>query len=123
MKKLMNVIGLVSAIAWSLGICFKMIHYQGDMFLTTYGALIFSLVFVPWRVIVWHKENPASTRLEKVMILFALLSALFTGVPIIMALAHTDAMVVQYLFFAGAVFFSFGFLPILFFNLYKKAIA
>ncbi|HEY3402184.1 MAG TPA: hypothetical protein VGK59_02290 [Ohtaekwangia sp.] len=123
MKKIMNVIGLVSAMAASMGICFKLLHLQGNMFLTTYGVLIFSLVYVPWQVAVWHKANPESTRMEKVMLVFALLYGVITGAAIIMALSRFDSTVVQYMFFAGAIFFSFGFLPLLFFKLYKKAVA
>ena len=123
MKKLMNVIGLLSAIAASMGICFKLLHLQGDMFLTTYGILVFSLIYVPWQVAAWHKANTDSTSLEKVMLLFALLYGVITGAAIIMALSCVNSTLVQYMFFAGAVFFSFGFLPLLFFRLYKKAVA
>lgn len=123
MKKIMNVIGLLSAMAATMGICFKLLHLQGNMFLTTYGVLVFSLVYVPWQVAAWHKANPDSTRLEKVMLLFALLYGVITGAAIIMALSRFDSNLVQYLFFVGAIFFSFGFLPLLFFKLYKKAVA
>jgi len=119
----MSLIGLVSAMAASMGICFKLLHFQGDMFLTTYGVLVFSLVYVPWQVVVWHRANPNSTSLEKIMILFALLYGLLTGAAIIMALSRLDSMVIKYMFLAGAVFFSFGFLPLLFLKLYKKAVA
>lgn len=123
MKKLMSAIGLISAIASTLGILFKFLHLQGDMFLTTYGILVFSSVYVPWRVAVWYKENPDRNFSEKLRIFFALLSGLITGAAILTSLAHGNPVLIKSMFVIGAVLFSFGFLPILFFNLYRKSIA
>ena len=123
MKKVIYAIGLISAIASSLGICFKLLHLQGANFLLTYGMLAFTLIFLPLQVMLWYKSNSHVTISGKLKIMFALLSGLLTGLAIILRLSHVNGPNVDLLFVAGAVIFSFGFLPILFFNLYKKAIA
>lgn len=123
MKKVIYAIGLISAIASSLGICFKLLHLQGADFLLTYGLLVFTLVFLPLQILLWYKANSQASLAGKLKILFALISGLLTGLAIILRLSHVSGPNVDMLFVAGAAIFSFGFLPILFFNLYKKAIA
>ena len=123
MKRFMYALGLVTAITSSMGICFKLLHLKGADFLLTYGLLSFTLLYVPLHVIVWYLSNPNSRSSEKVKIMFALLSAVLTGGAIVLRLFHIEGPVVENLFIIGAVVFSFGFLPIQFFNMYKRAVA
>lgn len=123
MKKFIYALGLATAIASSMGICFKLLHLQGADILLTYGLLAFTLLYVPLQVIVWYQSNPDTRSSEKVKILFALLSAVLTGGAIILRLSHVSGEAVDNLFLLGAVLFSFGFLPIQFFNFYKRAVA
>jgi hypothetical protein len=123
MKKFMYSMGLVTAMASSMGICFKILHLQGADFLLTWGLLAFTLLYLPAQVIMWYRANENTAFTEKLKIVFALLSGLLTGGAIILRLARIDSSTVDMIFVAGAVIFSFGFLPILFLNFYKKEVA
>jgi len=123
MKRLMYALGLVTAITSSMGICFKLLHLKGADFLLTYGLLAFTLLYVPLHVTVWYLSNPNTRSSDKVKIMFALLSAVLTGGAIVLRLFHIEGPAVENLFIIGAVVFSFGFLPIQFFNMYKRAVA
>jgi len=123
MKKLLYVLGLVTAITASMGITFKLLHLKGADFLLTYGLLAFTLLYVPLQVVVWYQSNPNTRPSEKLKILFGLLSAVLTGGAVVLRLFHISGQAIENLFLVGAVVFSFGFLPIQFFNLYKRAVA
>lgn len=123
MKKIMYALGLVTAMSSSMGICFKILHLQGADFLLTWGLLAFTLLYLPAQVIVWYRTNGHTAFADKLKIVLALISGLLTGGAIIFRLIHMDSSAVDMVFVAGAAIFSFGFLPIQFFSLYKRAVA
>jgi len=123
MKKFMYLLGLLSAIASSMGVCFKLLHLPGADFLLTYGFLALTLLYLPMQAIVWSDSYAKSSVLKKLEVLFTLLSGLFTGSAIVLRLFHISGTPVELIFIGGAVLFSFGFLPVLFFSLYKRAVA
>lgn len=122
MKKFMYAFGLITAMASSMGIAFKILHLKGAGFLLTWGLLSFTLLYLPAQVIVWYRDNELTSSSQKWKIGFALLSGLIHAAAIIMRLARVD-IDLDMVFLAGAAVFSFGFLPIQFFSLYKKAVA
>ncbi|MEJ1241723.1 hypothetical protein WBG78_26500 [Chryseolinea sp. T2] len=123
MKKFLYSLGLVTAMSSSMGLCFKILHLKGADFLLTWGLLAFTLLYLPAQVILWYRTNENVALAEKLKIVFALLSGLITGGAIILRFARFDSSAVDMTFVAGAAIFSFGFLPIQFFNLYKKEAA
>ena len=123
MKKFLYVLGLITAITSTMGICFKLLHLKGADFLLTWGLLTFTLLYVPLQVASWYSMNERSALSDKLKSLFALISGLLTGVAMVLRLFHITGTTVEMLFVLGAVVFSFGFLPIQFFNLYKKSVA
>jgi len=123
MKKFMYLLGLGSAIASSMGLSLKLLHMPGGDFLLTYGLLMFTLAFLPLLIFVRFRDNLVGLLSEKLKMFFALGAALLTGAAIVMRLFHINGSEVEMMFVGGAALFSFGFLPILFFNMYKKAIA
>jgi hypothetical protein len=123
MKKMMFLLGLVSAIGSSLGICFKLMHFPGAEFLLTYGLLTLTLVYLPLQAVVWFKSFAQRDLLKKLEVLIILLSGLLTGAAIVMRLLHVSRVPVDLTFMGSMAIFCFGFLPIMFFNQYKKSIA
>lgn len=123
MKKFMFLLGLVSAIASSMGVCFKLLHLKGADFLLTYGLLTLTLVYLPLQAVVWFRSFAQRNLLKKLEVSIILLSGLLTGTAIVMQLFHISGTPVELIFIGGAALFSFGFLPIMFFNQYRKTIA
>lgn len=123
MKRIMYVIGLLSASASSMGICFKLLHLRGADPLLTYGLLAFTLLFLPLFAIDRFKTNLSAMPSERLKLLLGLVSALLTGLAIVLRLFLIGGAGVELLFIGGAAIFSFGFLPFLFFTMYKKSLA
>jgi hypothetical protein len=121
MKKAIYSIGLASAIAMSIGLMFKFMRWPGADQLITYGFLGFSLLFVPMAFADHFKVKQQASLPEKLRILFGMLSAAATALSVTLKLFHLPGA--DYLLLIGAMLFSFGFLPFLFFGLYKKSVS
>ncbi len=121
MKKIMYGIGFASTSSMSMGVTFKLLHMPGGDQLVTYGFLTFALVFLPLVVINHFKVNLDASWTDRARIFLGILSALATGMAII--LKYYSLQWAEVLLLTGAALFSFGFLPFLFFTMYKKSIS
>lgn len=121
MKKVMYSIGLVCAISISLGWLFSVLHWPGGSELFNYGFLGFMLLFVPMLTIDRYKVSLRKALSEKLRIIFGVVSALLTGLAAAFKFLHLAGA--DILLLTGMVLFTFGFLPFLFFNLYKKSVS
>jgi hypothetical protein len=121
MKKAIYSIGLASAIAMSIGLMFKFMRWPGADQLITYGFLGFSLLFVPMVFADHLKVKQQASLPEKLRFIFGVLSATATALSVTLKLFHLPGA--DYLLLIGAMLFSFGFLPFLFFALYKKSVS
>jgi len=120
MKKLMYLFGLGSSIALAMGICFKLLHWPGGDELLTYGFISFTLLFLPMTMIDKFKLKIQKSLSEKLRFILGSLSAILTGLAVLFKLLHLQGS--DFMLLSGAVVFSFGFLPFLFFTNYKKAV-
>jgi hypothetical protein len=121
MKKVMYLIGLLSAMSMTIGVSFKLMHLPGAEELSTFGIFGFTLLYLPMLLIDRYKMSIQSALSERLRFMFGIISAVLVGVSLVMKLMHlTGADVV---FLGGTAIFAFGFLPFLFFNMYKKSIA
>lgn len=121
MKKVMYGIGLASTSSMSMGVTFKLLHMPGGEQLVTYGFLTFALVFLPLAVINHFKVNLHAPWTDRARIILGILSALATGMAVVFKLLHLQWADV--LLLTGAALFSFGFLPFLFFTMYKRSVS
>ena len=121
MKSLLYFIGMLSSIAMSLGITFKLLHWPGADELIIYGFLTFTLFFLPIVVILKYAQRELGAGIDQYKIMLGLASAAMTGVSAVFKVFHLEGADV--LLVAGALVFSFGFLPFLFFSLYREAVA
>lgn len=117
MKIITAIIGLISSIALSIGLTFKILHWPGADELVVYGFLAFTLVFLPLQV--FMKWNTLDDKVEKIYVLAGLASGGITGLSILFKILHLQGADV--LLLAGTLLFSFGFLPLLFYSMYSKA--
>lgn len=121
MKKFMFILGSLSASATVMGLNFRLLHLQGGDMLLTWGLLTFTMIFLPLFAVDRFRVRVYSTSSEKWRWIFGVGSAVLTGLAILSRLFYlSDGF---FLFVAGAMIFSFGFLPLLFISMYKKSIA
>jgi hypothetical protein len=121
MKKLMYSIGLISAASISMGTCFKFLHMPGADQLLNYGYAGFVLLYLPMMLINHFKTKIQSALSERLKLILGFISAIVTATAIVFKTLHYSGA--AELLLIGAVIFSFGFLPFLFFTMYKKSVA
>ncbi len=120
MKKIMYSIGLLASISISIGWLFKILGWLGGGELFTYGFLGFVLLFLPLLAIDRYKAALTSVASERLRIILGFLSAIVTGLAVLFKLMHLQGA--DLLLISGVLLFSFGFLPFLFFRMYKKSL-
>jgi hypothetical protein len=121
MKGMMFAIGFVSAIAVSLGWLFVTLRWPGGRELFNTGFLGLLLVFIP--MIAIHRFTIARRKAlsEKLRILAGSISGFIIGLSLVFKVLHLRGADV--ILITGVLLFTFGFLPVLFFNLYRKSTA
>ncbi|MEQ9440467.1 MAG: hypothetical protein RIG62_15535 [Cyclobacteriaceae bacterium] len=117
MKKIMYFIGLVTSIGISVGWLFRILHWPGGNELFTYGFLGFVLLFLPMLAINQYKATVDKVMSEKLKIILGFSSAIIIGAAVLFKMMHLQGA--NILLVVGALLFSFGFLPFLFFRMYK----
>jgi hypothetical protein len=122
MKKLTYLIGSLSAMAISFGWLLRTLHL-GELgnAVFAFGALGFVAVFLPLLGINYFKDNTDKSMPEKLRFVLGILSGIFIGLAFLAKIMHMPGA--DQVLWAGGILFTFGFLPFLFFNLYKKSIS
>lgn len=121
MKKIMYSVGLVTAISMTMGVTFRILHMPGAEELFNYGFFGFLLIFMPMIAIDRYKHNLTKTLSERLRIGLGFFSAIVIGSSVLFKILHLQGA--DTLLLVGIGIFSFGFLPFLFFNMYKKSIS
>lgn len=121
MKQVMYLIGFLSAISFSLGCTFRILDWLGGEELIIYGALAFTLLFLPMLIVNHFKLKLKSAMSEKLKLATGFLSALVICFAFAFKIMHLPGA--DQLLILGTLIFSFGFLPTLFFTMYKKSIS
>ncbi|WPR73593.1 hypothetical protein [Algoriphagus sp. NG3] len=119
MKKIMYLIGLLASISMTLGWLFKYLNWKGGGDILTYGMIFFLLLFLPMLAVNRYKMTLGKALSEKLKIILGFSGAIVAGLGIIL---RTSGM--QYgslLVIIGALIIAFGFLPFLFFRMYRKS--
>ena len=120
MKKMMYLIGLLASMSMTLGWLFKYLNWKGGGDMLTYGMICFLLIFLPMLAIDRYKMTLGKALSEKLKIIFGFSGAMVAGIGIVL---RTSGM--QYgtlLVLIGTLIIAFGFLPFLFFRMYRKSI-
>lgn len=121
MKKFMYSIGFIGALSLTAATVFRLLHLPGanELFMTGYIALL--LVFFPLLAVDMFKVVLARAKSERIKFALGIVSAVVFGTAGLLKILHlkgADMMLVL-----GAAIFALGFLPFLFFTLYKKSIS
>lgn len=120
MKKVMYSIGLLTSISISVGWLFKVLNWPGGGDLFTYGFLAFVLIFLPMLAIDRYKLVLNKALSEKLRVILGYTSAIVTGLAVLFKIMHLQGASI--LLILGILLFSFGFLPFLFFRMYRKSL-
>jgi hypothetical protein len=120
MKKVMYFTGLICAVTVSVGWLFATLHWSGANEIFNMGFLGFLWVFVPMLVVDRFRIRMRKPVAEKIKILLGAASGFTVGLSLVFKLLHLQGADVVLI--AGMLMFMFGFLPIFFFTLYKKAV-
>ncbi len=122
MKKFMYLVGLLSAMSFVAGWAFGILHLPGALELSAYGFLGFSFGFMPLYAIDYYKTSIQRALSEKLKFAMGLLSSILMAASVVFKILHLPVLPTFFLI-AATVLFVFGFLPFLFFGLYKKSVA
>jgi hypothetical protein len=118
MKKMMYSIGLVTTISMTMGLMFKILHMPGADQLLDYGFLTFALIFLPMVAVTKFRQNGYQSLFQKLKSLLGWLSAAGVGLAVLLKMAvklESSELVLM----VSVSIFCFGFLPFLFYDLYK----
>lgn len=120
MKKIMYGIGFLTSVSISVGGLFKLMDWPGGGNLFTYGFLGFVLIFIPMLAIDRYKLHVHKALSEKLRLILGFCSALIIGLAVLFKMMHLQGASI--LLVLGACLFAFGFLPFLFFKMYRKSV-
>ena len=122
MNKLMYTLGALSSMAFVAGWTFGMLHLPGASELSVYGFLGFAFLFMPLYAAKYDKARMQRLPSEKWRLFLGMTSAMLIGASLISKMMHLSVLPAFFLI-AGSTIFIFGFIPFLFFSLYKKSVS
>lgn len=119
MKKVMYLTGLICATTLSLGWLFVTLRWPGGREMFNTGFLAFLWVFVPMLAVDRYRVSLRKAMFEKIKIVLGAASGFIIGLSLVFKVLHLQGA--DFVLIFGSLMFTFGFLPIFFFNLYKQA--
>jgi hypothetical protein len=122
MKKITYLLGLFTAMAMSFGWLLRILR-MGEIgnAVFAFGVFGFIVLFLPLLGILYFRANSKKPWYAKGQIALATLSFIFVGMAWLFKIMHLPGADETML--VGGVLFTFGFLPFLFLNFYKKSTA
>lgn len=118
MKQIMFGSGMLFSMALSMGSLFKIMWWPGANNLIITGALGLGFIFFPLLAIHQYRLNANKILGEKLRYALGISSAIMFSLSIVFKMFHL--MGANVLFILSMLIFTFGFLPFLFFRMYKK---
>jgi hypothetical protein len=120
MKKLVYFIGLLSAMCCSFGFLFRILHILGGNQLLTFGFIGFVLLFLPLSAVGYWNANRDKPLIEKLKSITGTASAAVAGLGMAIKVLYIPGA--DELILCGGLLFTMIFLPIYFFDGYKKSL-
>ena len=120
MKRLTYVIGYLVTLTWIAGILLKALHLPGAGMLMGSGAIGVTCIFIPLLLINRYKHLAREVISERMKWILGGLSIALMVTSITMKLFHM--MGASLMLFISFLLFGIGFLPFLFFRMYKKSV-
>lgn len=120
MKKLMYLSGFIGALCITVGTTFKFLHMPGADELLLIGYPLLFFLFIPVAAVNQLRFNLTASLAERGRIALGALSAITAGLASIFKILHLQGF--DFLLFSAVLLFSVGFLPLLFFTMYRKSV-
>lgn len=121
MKQFMYFVGFLGALALTAGITFKLLSLPFGYELFATGFLILFLIFIPLYSFDRYKITIAKNLSQRIKIILGVIASLITGLAGLFKVLHLQGA--DLLLMLGAFIFTVGFLPFLFFTMYKKSVS
>ena len=118
MKSIISGTGLIFSMTMSLGFLFKVMHWPGANILLISGTLGLGLIFLPLLTTYHYRQKAHQLMSEKMKTILGLVSGVLFSLSVLFKQLHL--MGANVLFVSSMVIFTFGFLPFLFFRMYRK---
>jgi len=119
MKKLIYSVGFLGAASLSLGMLFKLMFWPMANILSISGVVTLLLVFVPLVALDRYKYEVSKALSARFKFFAGIAAAVLVGLSILFKTFHLMGAGVMLV--TGVFIFVFGYLPFLFFSLYKKS--
>ena len=121
MKKVIYIVGFIGASTLCIGTLFNAMYWPGAGVLSVTGLISLFLIFAPLLAIDRYKYEVSKALSTKVKFISGALGAVMVGISVIFKIFHLQGASI--LLVLGVFIFVFGFLPFLFFSLYKKSVS
>lgn len=121
MKRLTYVMGFLGSVSLTTGVTFKLLHMPGANEFFMIGYIMMLLIFVPLWAYDRFKMSGAPSTLAKWKIFLGVASSGALGMAGIFKMMHLPGA--NFLLLSGVFIFATGFLPFLFFNMYKESVS
>ncbi|UCG27983.1 MAG: hypothetical protein JSV24_01105 [Bacteroidales bacterium] len=120
MKKSMYILGFIAAVLWTTSILFKLMHWPGAAALIILGAFMLIFVLLPIIALYFYKKEFSQYISYKLKYVFGFvgLGLFLTG--IVGKIMHWPGWGI--ILVLSVVLINFGFLPFLFYRMYKKSV-
>lgn len=118
MKKIIYLIGLLSAMAFTLGWTFGVLHLPGAFILSVAGAIGFGLIFAPKLAIDFYRDSREHSSFDKVKFALGVSASVIAALSAIFEYGHFQGAGI--LLAIATALFVLGFLPLHFRSLYLK---
>jgi biotin transporter BioY len=120
MKRIMYLIGLLASMATSLGLIFRILNWPGGMELIIGGTFGFTFLFLPMLALNHYKSEVHRELSERVKLVLGYASAILFATSVLFKIMHLQGA--DILLLLSGLVFAFGFLPFLFFRMYKQSV-
>jgi hypothetical protein len=121
MKKVMYTIGALSVMLFVLGWCFGMMGWAGARELSIFGFLGFVFLYAPLLIVDRFKTRIRWVLSEKLKFILGTISGFVLALAVFFKIMHLPGA--DQLLLLGTGLFTFGFVPFLFFTMYKKSVS
>lgn len=120
MKRFLFTFGLLSSIAITLGVLFKLMSWPAANMLIFGGSLTFLFIFLPFWTLDRFKFKMLSKGYDRWRLISGLSAGISFGLSLVFKTMHL--MGANVLLVLSALIFALFFLPLYFFKIYKKSI-
>lgn len=121
MKLITYLIGFIASATLCMGWLFNILHWSGAQEIALAGYVGLFLIYLPLLAVLRYRDLVSGVVSERLKFILGLSAALLAGISLVMKFVHLNDMIANTLIILGFVVFMTGFLPMLFFTMYRKS--